>query len=400
MPKLTESGIAALVPKNDKYKVYDQDGLYLVVNPTGKKSWMQKFTFAGARPEVSIGSWPALTRNDAYRKVIDNLRLIESGINPKLHKRAAKIALVGEHSNSFEFVAREWFEKKKLEWAESHSSKIIRRLELYVFPVIGKLPVAQVTTHDCWIALEKIEKRGTIETAHRARTNLGQVLRYAVATGRRPDDPTTALRGALKSGARKHFASLTKPDEVRDLLQSIDSFVGTPPVMMALRLSPLLFVRPGEVRQMEWAELDLENRIWTVPAGKMKKRRMHLVPLSSQAMAILQEMQQYSGECRYVFPGARDRKKRCMSDAAINAALRRMGYDTTSQMTGHGFRAMAKTLLKGTLKIDNDVIKKQMAHKLDDEPLGEAYDRNEFWFERVEMMQIWSDYLDQLKKSA
>lgn len=400
MAKLTESGISALTPKGERYKVYDQDGLYLVVNPTGKKRWYQKFTFAGVRGEVSIGGWPGLTRNDAYRKVIDNLRLIESGIDPKLNKRAAKIALAGEHANSFELVGREWFEKKKPEWAESHASKIIRRLELYVFPVIGKLPVAQVTTHDCWIALEKIEKRGTIETAHRARTNIGQVMRYAVSTGRRMDDPTTALRGALKSGARKHFASLTKPDEVRDLLLSIDSFVGTPSVMMALRLSPLLFVRPGEVRQMEWAELDLENSKWTVPAGKMKKRRTHLVPLSIQAVSILKEMQSYSGDCRYVFPSARDRKKRSMSDAAINAALRRMGYDTKAQFTGHGFRAMAKTLLKGTLKVNNDVIKKQMAHKLDDEPLGEAYDRNEFWDERVSMMQLWADYLDQLKKSA
>ena len=400
MAKLTESGIAALDQKDQRYKVYDQDGLYLVVNPTGKKNWMQKFTFAGARQEVSLGGWPALTRNDAYRKVIDNLRLIESGINPKLHKRAAKIALVGEHSNSFEFVAREWFEKKKLEWAESHSSKIIRRLELYVFPVIGKLPVAQVTTHDCWIALEKIEKRGTIETAHRARTNIGQVMRYAVSTGRRTDDPTTALRGSLKSSAPKHFASLTKPNDVRDLLLSIDSFVGTPPVMLALKLAPLLFVRPGELRQMEWPEIDFESCVWTVPAGKMKKRREHLVPLSTQALALLKQMNGYSADCRHVFPSARDRKKRCMSNAAINAALKRMGYDTNEQMTGHGFRAMAKTLLKGTLKVNNDVIKKQMAHKIDDEPLGETYDRNEFWDERVSMMQAWADYLDTLKKSA
>lgn len=400
MAKLTESTIAAALPRPDRYKIYDQDGLYLVVNPTGKKHWYQKYTFSSVRQEVSIGGWPTLSRNDAYRKVIDNLRLIDSGINPKLNRRAQKIATAGEHANSFELVGREWFEKKKPEWAESHASKIIRRLELYVFPVIGNLPVAQVTTHDCWIALEKIEKRGTIETAHRARTNIGQVMRYAVATGRRADDPTTALRGSLKSAAPKHFAAFTKPEEIKGLLLSIDSFVGTPPVMMALQLSPLVFMRPGEVRQMEWLEIDLENRVWLVPAGKMKKRRPHMVPLSNQAMAILEEMKKYSGDCRYVFSGARDRKKRCMSDGAINAALRRMGYDTTSQMTGHGFRAMAKTILKGSLKVNNDVIKKQMAHKVDDEPLGEAYDRSEFWQERVEMMQLWANWLDNLKKTV
>lgn len=400
---LTDTAIKTAKPAAKAIKMTDGDGLYLLIHPNGGKWWRFDYRFDGKRKTLSMGVYPEVSLRDARDRRDDARRKIANQIDPGEHRKANKNARADAVANSFETVAREWFTKMLSTWTPDHADKIIKRLERDVFPWIGDKPIADLTAPAVLTTIRRIEARGRLETAHRALQNCGQVFRYAVATGRAERDPTSDLRGALPPTREKHMAAITDPVEVGALLRAIDAFRGTLIVQSALKLSALVFVRPGELRQAEWAEIDLDKGEWNIPASRMKGwarkgiTTPHLVPLAPQAVAILRDLQPLTGRGQFVFSG-RDPKK-CMSNAAVNAALRRMGYDTKTEMTGHGFRAMARTILHEELGIDREAIEHQLAHAVPD-TLGTAYNRTKFIKERRTMMQRWADYLDKLKAGA
>jgi integrase len=388
--------IQRLKPKDKPYKKSDEKGLFLLVTPSGGKLWRFKFRVVGKEKLLSLGAYPdvslkgARDRRDAARK------LLADGIDPAENRKVQKAAKSERSENSFEVVAREWFVRHKPNWAASHSDKVIKRLENDIFPWLGAKPIAEITAPDVLSCLRRTESRGALDTAHRVLQNCGQVLRYAVATGRATRDPTGDLRGALAPATHTHYAAITEPGAVGELLRAIDGFRGTFTVQCALKLAPMLFVRPGELRKARWSEFDLQKAEWRYFVTKTKTE--HLVPLSSQSLAVLQELKALTGENEYIFPGIR-RNGKPMSDAAVNAALRRMGYDTRTEITGHGFRAMARTILHQELGIAPEVIEHQLAHRVPD-MLGAAYNRTKFLPARRAMMQEWADYLDKLKLGA
>lgn len=400
---LTDTQIKTLKPEAKPRKVADEKGLYLLVQPTGGKLWRLKYRIDGKEKLLALGVYPDVGLKDARAARDEARRLLADGIDPAEHRKANKNARADAVGNSFESVAREWFTKLLPTWTPDHADKIIKRLERDVFPWIGSKPIADLNAPTVLTTIRRIEARGRLETAHRALQNCGQVFRYAVATGRAERDPTGDLRGALPPTREKHMAAITDPVEVGALLRAIDAFKGTLVVQSALKLSAMVFVRPGELRQAEWSEIDLDKGEWNIPAERMKGwtrkgiTTPHLVPLSAQAVEILRELQPLTGRGVHVFAG-RDPKKP-MSNAAVNAALRRMGYDTKTEMTGHGFRAMARTILHEELNVDRDVIEHQLAHAVPD-ALGTAYNRTKFIKERRAMMQRWSDYLAKLKAGA
>jgi len=400
---LTDTAIKAAKPADKPVKMTDGDGLYLLIHPNGGKWWRFDYRFDGKRKTLSMGVYPEVSLRDARDRRDDARRKIANQIDPGEHRKANKNARADAVANSFETVAREWFSKMLATWTPDHADKIIKRLERDVFPWMGDKPIADLTAPAVLTTIRRIEARGRLETAHRALQNCGQVFRYAVATGRAERDPAGDLRGALPPTREKHMAAITDPVEVGALLRAIDAFRGTLIVQSALKLSALVFVRPGELRQAEWAEIDLDKGEWNIPASRMKGwarkgiTTPHLVPLAPQAVAILRDLQPLTGRGQFVFSG-RDPKK-CMSNAAVNAALRRMGYDTKTEMTGHGFRAMARTILHEELGIDREAIEHQLAHAVPD-ALGTAYNRTKFIKERRTMMQRWADYLDKLKAGA
>lgn len=400
---LTDTAIKAAKPADKPVKMSDGDGLYLLIHPSGGKWWRFDYRFDGKRKTLSMGVYPEVSLRDARDRRDDARRKIANQIDPGEHRKANKNARADAVANSFETVAREWFTKMLSTWTPDHADKIIKRLERDVFPWMGDKPIADLTAPAVLTTIRRIEARGRLETAHRALQNCGQVFRYAVATGRAERDPTGDLRGALPPPREKHMAAITDPVEVGALLRAIDAFRGTLIVQSALKLSALVFVRPGELRQAEWAEIDLDKGEWNIPASRMKGwarkgiTTSHLVPLALQAVAILRDLQPLTGRGVHVFAG-RDPKKP-MSNAAVNAALRRMGYDTKTEMTGHGFRAMARTILHEELGVDREAIEHQLAHAVPD-ALGTAYNRTKFIKERRAMMQRWADYLDKLKTGA
>lgn len=311
-------------------------------------------------------------------------------------KKAQKTAKTALAENSFEIVAREWFLKHAPNWKENHSSKIITRLEKDIFPWLGARPAGEINAPELLAAIRRIESRGALETAHRALANCGQVFRYAIATGRAQRDPAADLRGALPPTKEKHHASITDPKAIGELLRDLEGYQGAFVTRCALRLAPLIFLRPGELRKAEWAEIDLDNAEWRIPAARMKMDAVHIVPLATQAVAILREIQPLTGAGKYVFPGART-ATRPMSENAVLAALRRMDY-TTDEMTGHGFRSMASTLLNEQ-GFNRDAIERQLAHAERD-GVRAAYNYAEYLPERKRMMQLWADYLGGLAKGA
>lgn len=392
---LSPSEVQNAKPKDKPYKRADGRGMYLLVSPDGARWW--RFDYrrpgSGKRNTLSLGTYPDVTLKRAREKRDEARKLLADGIDPGEKRKAEAVA----GADTFEAIAREWIGKRTPTWAPSHAEKIIARLERDLFPWIGAKPIAKLTAPDLLACLRRIESRGAIETAHRAHQNAGQVFRYAVATGRAGGDISRDLRGSLQPVKGEHLASITEPERVAELLRAIDAFNGTFPVRCALRLAPLVFVRPGELRQAEWSEIDLEAAEWTIPAQKMKTRTAHLVPLSTQAVAILRELHPLSGRGRYVFPGGRD-PKRPLSDMALNAAFKRMGYDGET-FTAHGFRAMARTMLDELLGFRPELIEHQLAHAVRD-PLGRAYNRTSFLPERREMMQAWADYLERLREGS
>ncbi len=381
-------------PKDKNYRLADEKGLYLEVRPNGSKYLRMKYRYGGKEKLLALGVYPETSLKEARAKRDDARKQLEQGIDPGENRKAMKAAQTAD-GETFEVIAREWFLKFQPTWAASHADKIITRLEKDVFPWLGVRPIATINAPEILAVIRRIEGRGALDTAHRALQNCGQVFRYAVATGRAERDPSSDLRGALPPCKREHFAALTEPKAVGELLRAIDGFQGTFTVQCALRLSPLLFVRPGELRQAEWKDIDLDAAEWRYVTSKTKTE--HLVPLASQAVAILRELHSLTGQGRHVFPG-RDPHK-AMSEAAVNAALERMGYDTKREVTGHGFRAMARTMLHETLGFPAEVIEHQLAHKVPD-ALGNAYNRTKFIEQRKAMMQRWADYLDSLKVGA
>jgi integrase len=400
MPKritpLSEISVRTAKPKEKEYKIFDGGGLFLLVTPSGGKLWHFKYRFENKERKLTFGPYPEISLSEARQKREEARQQVEHGIDPGTLRKAQKQAKT-EETETFEVIAREWHTKFTLTWAPGHALKIINALERDAFPWIGVRPIKELKAPELLSALRRIESRGTLETAHRVRGLMGQIFRYAVATGRAERDPAADLRGALPQPNEKHHAAITDPKEVAPLLRAIDGYTGHFVVKCALRIAPLVFVRPGELRHAEWSEIDLDEATWNIPAGKMKMKEPHLVPLCRQAVEILKEIQPLTGSGRYVFPSARS-FARPMSENAILAALRRMGY-SKDEMTGHGFRAMARTILDEVLQVRPDFIEHQLAHAVRD-PNGRAYNRTAHLEERRKMMQKWADYLDGLKAGA
>ena len=374
-------------------RLWDGRGMYLEISPKGGKWWRLKYWFGGKERRMSLGVFPDVSLADAREKREEARRKVAAGVDPGEQRKAEAIALVETTENTFEAIAREWFGMFSVKWVAGHADKIIRRLELNVFPYIGTRPVKAITAPELLAVLRRMEARGANETAHRALQVCGRVFRFAVATGRAERDPSRDLGGALAPTKEKHLASITDPQEVGALLRAIDACEGAWITRCALRLAPLVFVRPGELRQAQWAEFDFEKSEWRIPAPRMKMRVQHIVPLSTQAVAVLRDLQPLTGRFAFAFPGVRSRF-RPMSENTITAALRRMGY-SGQDMTGHGFRSMASTLLNEQ-GWNRDAIERQLAHGERD-AVRAAYNYAQHLPERRKMMQAWADQLDRLK---
>lgn len=387
--RLTDTAVRKAKATDKTQKLFDGGGLYLEVTPAGGKRWRQKYRFAGKEKLLAHGTYPDVSLSEARERRDRARKLLANGVDPGQHRQAEKAAGAERAANSFEVVAREWLAKR--DWVTSYRGKVSAWLESDVFPYVGGRPIAELTAPEFLRVAQRIENRGAIESAHRVLQNCGQVMRYAIATGRADRNPVADLKGALAPAPERHHAAIVDPEGIGALLRAIDGYKGGQVTRCALQLAPLLFVRPGELRQAEWSEIDLEAGEWNIPAAKMKMRQPHLVPLSRQAVAILEELEPLTGRFQYVFPGGRS-PKRPMSENALTAALRRMGYEQGS-MTVHGFRAMARTILDEVLHFRPDYIEHQLAHAVKD-PNGRAYNRTSHLAERRKMMQAWANYLD------
>lgn len=394
---ITDTACKNAKPKEDgkPIKLSDEKGLFLLVNSSGKY-WRLAYRFTQKQKTLALGVYPEVTLKQARDKRDEARRLLAEGIDPGEHRKLIKATKALHADNTFEAVAREWFAKYKPTWTDGHADRIIRRLERDAFPWLGGRPISEIEAPELLANLQRIEQRGAIETAHRAKQNIGQVFQYAIATGRAKRNPAADLTRALSPVVKTSFPTITDPAKIAELLRAIDGYQGTLETRCALRLAPLVFVRPGELRQAAWSEIDLENRFWIIPAERMKMREKHVVPLSSQAVAILRELEPLTANGKYVFPGARS-NKRPMSENTVNAALRRLGYDKDT-MTGHGFRHMASTLLNEQ-GWNRDAIERQMAHA-ERNSIRATYNYAEYMPERIKMMQAWADYLDSLKAGA
>ncbi len=393
---LTVTAINKAKPKDKPYKLKDEKGLYLFIQSSGSKLWRFDYRFDNKRKTLAFGAYPDLSLAEARGKRDKARNSLVNEIDPSEVKKAIKAAKQSLEANSFETVAREWIATKMQTKSESYQKNVLRRFELYLFPWIGKRVISEINAPELLDVIRRIEKLNKVETAYRTLQATGQVFRYAVQTGRTLRDITTDLRGALTPSVTKHMPSFTEPQQVAELMRALDGFTGTLTVQSALRLAPLVFVRPSELRKAKWADIELEAGEWRYLVTKTKTE--HIVPLCTQAIKLLKEIQPFSGHGEFVFMGGHNPDK-AMSEAAINAALRRMGYDTKTQITGHGFRAMARTILHERLNIDPHIIEHQLAHKVPD-ALGAAYNRTKFLEQRKVMMQQWADYLDELKAGA
>jgi len=389
---LTDVTVRTAKPRDKTYKLSDSGGLYVEITPAGGKRWRWKYRIEGREKLLSMGVYPDVPLVAARGRRDDARKLLASGVDPSVHRQAAKAAQAESAANSFEVIAREWFVKHQSGWAESHSSKLLTRLEKDVFPYIGSRPISEITAPELLKALRRIEERGALETAHKARFSCGQVFRYAIATGRTERDISADLRGALPPTVVKHIASITDPALVGPLLRVLDGYQGTVVVRAALKLAPMFFMRPVELRTAQWADIDLEKGEWRPFVSKVKKD--HIVPLATQAIQILKELHPLTGRGRFVFEGARS-IKRPMSANTVNAALRRLGIPK-KELSGHGFRAMARTILDEVHEVRPDFVEHQLTHVVKD-PLGRAYNRTTHLPARRKMMQLWADYLDQLR---
>ena len=391
--KLSDTVIRKAKPKTKTYKMADGGGLFLQFQPNGSKYWRLFYRFEGKQKLLALGTYPDVSLKLARERREEARKLLANSIDPNENRKAKKKTRLDSLENSFEVIAREWLASYMQNKTAGHSEKVVRRFERYVFPWIGNKPIADITPPEVLSAVRRIESLGTIETAHRTLNACGQVFRYAVQTGRALRDVTADLKGALTPTKSKHMATFTDPKEIAELLRAIDGFKGSYTVQCALKIAPMLFVRPGELRMAKWKDIDLDAAEWRYVVSKTKTD--HIVPLCKQVIAIFRELHPFSGYGEYVFQGARDPKKP-MSDGTVNSAIRRLGYCTKTQITGHGFRAMARTALHERLEIDPHIIEHQLAHRVPD-ALGQAYNRTKFMKQRKEVMQTWADYLDELK---
>jgi integrase len=380
-------------PSGDKYA--DGGGMYLLVTQAGKY-WRLDYRFLGKRKTLALGVYPAVSLASARKRRDEARTLLAEGIDPSLAKQDERQARSAAAQQTFEVVAKQWMEKIAPTRTASTQEKVQRWLDQNLIPAIGKKPIADIKPRDVLAAMQKMEARGAVESAHRVKQLCGQIFRFAVALDLVERDVTVDLRGALAPTVRRNFSAITEPKQVGALMRAIYDYHGFPAAVAALKLAPLVFVRPGELRAAEWAEFDLDAAEWRIPAAKMKMKVEHLVPLSRQVVDILRDLQPITGDGRYVFPSLRS--KACMSENTINAALRYMGY-SKEVMTGHGFRAMARTILDEVLGERPDLIEHQLAHTVRD-PLGRAYNRTSHLPARREMMQRWADYLDKLRVGA
>ena len=393
-------------PERKLARFADSGGLYLQVSPAGSKRWFWKYRFDGKEKQFALGSYPAIGLQ-AARKARDAARLLkDAGKDPVAARQAERnpAPVVPEGGDAFRLVALEWYRVKSGQWSEVHAQRMHRQLERDLFPWLGDRGISSITRMELLACLRKIEERGAIETADRALMLCGQVWRYAMATGRADKDVTIGIKDALTPYRGKHFAAITDPDELATLLRAIQTYRGGPIVRAALQLGPLLFQRPGELRGAAWSEMDLDGALWTIPALRMKRNKdgkehgdPHLVPLPTQAVAILRELHRYTGHTELVFPGERG-MKRPISDNSVRAALISMGY-TPDRQTAHGFRATARTMLAEVLEFDPLVIEAQLAHGVRDAN-GRAYNRTTYIKQRTTMMQAWADFLDKLRSGA
>lgn len=374
----------------------DGQGLFLLVKAAGKY-WRMNYRFAEKQKTLALGVYPAVSLAKARKRRDEARELLADGIDPCQAKQDAKRSMNAAAAHTFEKVGHEWLAKTATNRAASTQEKITNWLNHDVFPFIGKMPISMIKPRDVLATVQKMEDRGAVDSAHRVKQICGQVFRYAVACGLAERDVTADLKGALAAPEKGHFAAITDPKEVGVLLRSIHGYQGHPYARAALKLSPLVFVRPGELRAAEWNEIDFEAAEWRIPGHKMKMDADHIVPLSTQALEILHEVQAMSGHGKFVFPSIRT-AERCMSENTINAALRSLGY-SKEIMTAHGFRAMARTILDEVLAERVDLIEHQLAHAVKDTN-GRAYNRTSHLPERKRMMQRWADYLDALKQGA
>lgn len=397
MGKLTATEVKQAKPGAKDRKLSDGGGLFLLVTSTGGKRWRYKYRFAGKEKLLALGTYPDISLADARKRHQEAREGLAKGIDPGEVRKVEKLTRHLAAAESFEAIAREWFNTKMLGHSEGHKARTMRALEKDLFPVLGGRPIASVSSQELLAALRRIEARGAIDTAHRAKQTAGQVFRYAVATGRAERDPSGDLKGALKSATTRHNPAIVDPAGVGRLMVAIEGFQGTPAVKTALQLSALLFQRPGEIRAMEWSEINWEAERWELSAEKMKMKQPHIVPLCRQALDMLRELHRLTGRGRYVFPSARG-GSRPLSENGVRTALRTMGYDNDT-MTPHGFRATARTLLDEVLGYRVEWIEHQLAHAVRDAN-GRAYNRTAHLEGRAKMMQGWADYLDTLKAQA
>lgn len=395
---LTDTQIRKANTGDRVVKLSDGGGLQLWLMPTGSKLWHLAYRDSlGKQKKLSLGAYPTITLADARRQRDAAKKLLASGVDPGQQKKQDKIRKALSDAATFEAVAEEYLAKKVREGMAESTQKRLRSQLRFVLPAFGKRPIAEITAPEVLVPLKKIEARGSFESANRTKELCGAVFRFGMANGCRSDDPTQALKGALTSHRVKHRAAIVEPLEFGALLRAVEGFDGQPTTKAALQLAALLFTRPGELRNAEWSEIDLRKAVWTIPAGRMKMRKEHHVPLCRQALAILEQLKALTGDGPLLFPGNRS-YARPISENTLNAALRRLGY-TKEQMTAHGFRATASTLLNESGKFSPDAIERALAHQ-DTNEIRRAYNHGAYWNERVTMAQWWGDHLDTLRKGG
>ncbi len=380
-----------------QFKLYDEGGLFMIVKPSGGKLWRLKYRHVGKEQQLTIGRYPEVGLKEARARRDEARKIIAKGGNPAFEKKRAAVAASANAANTFSAIAEELIAKREREGLKDITTGKARWLLSLLDPDLGQRPIAEIEPYELLDALKTVESSGRLETAKRLLAFASRVFRYGVATTRVKHNIAADLQGALVAPKVKHHAAIIDPKGVGALLRAIDGFEGQPVTLWALRLAPHVFVRPGELRQAEWSEIDLDGAVWRIPGSRMKMRREHVVPLSTQAVAILTEARGVTGGGRFVFPGQRT-PKRPMSENTLNAALRRLGY-STDEMTSHGFRSTASTLLNESGKWSVDAIERALAHG-DTDNVRAAYHRGAHWQERVKMAQWWSNHLDGLREGG
>lgn len=388
---LTNVKIQASKPKDKPYKLSDSNGLFLLINPNGSRYWRMKYRWAGKEKLLALGVYPEVGLADAREKCAAARKLLSENKDPSQVRREEKHRAILNHSNNFEALAREWHENRKAKWTDHYAKNLLRRLEMDIFPKLGTRPIAEITASELLAALRAIESRGALDIAHRAKQACGMVFSYAIATGRADRNPATDLTGALKPQQKQHYAHL-KEGELPELLEKLENYDGSLQTKLALKMLLLTFVRTSELRGAEWTEIDEEKREWRIPAERMKMRVVHIVPLSDQALQVLEELKPLTGQWKYIFPN-QHKPAKVMSENTMLYALYRMGFH--NRTTGHGVRATASTILNEQ-GWKPDVIERQLAHVERNKVRG-SYNHAQYLPDRHQLMQHWADYLDTLR---